>query len=427
MVITNTLNMLGPTIDMIWVGKLGSVAVAGVGVAGIAAQMVMSLMMGLGTGLRAMIARLIGAEEEDDANRTFAQGLVVGAILGIILSVVGILLAKPILLLLNLSADVVEDGAAYLRIVFAANVIMFLRTMAESGMQSTGDSMMPMKIVIFFRFLHIVLCPFFIFGWWIFPELGVIGAAVTQFISQSVGLALSLWVLLSGRTRLKVTFKGFRINFDLIWRIMKIGTPASIMSIQMSLGGFVLVGLLSPFGTNAVAAHTIYQNINMFLIMPVWGLGMAAGILAGQNLGAGKPERAVKGGWIAVLMGEALMLIFVVVIFFWAGSIVRIFNNEPGLVTMGSTFLRIGSAGFLALGFYMVFQNSISGAGDTIVPMIVSIVGIWAIQIFLGWLLSNFTDLGVYGVRWAIVINIALSSLAYTVYFMMGRWKYKKV
>jgi putative MATE family efflux protein len=427
MIITNSLNMLGPTIDVIWVGKLGSAAVAGVGVAGIAARVVMSAMMGLGTGLRAMVARFTGARKEEESNRTIAQGLVIGAVLGIFLSVIGIFLAEPILLLLKLSDDVVRQGADYLRIVFASNAVMFLRMMAESGMQSAGDPVTPMKITIFFRFLHIVMCPFFVFGWWIFPQLGVIGAAVTNLISQSIGLVLSIWVLSTGRTHLHVSFKEFRIDFGLIWRIVKIGIPASIMGVQMALGGFVLINFLSPFGTNAVAAHTIWQSVDMLLMMPIWGLGMAAGILAGQNLGAGKPERAVKGGWIAVLMSEAIMFIFVVVMFFWAEGVVRIFNSEPGLVAIGATFLRIASVGYLLLGFYLVFQNCISGAGDTILPMIISLVGTWLLQIPLAHFLPKVANLGVYGVRWAIVISMFMGATAYTIYFVMGRWKHKKV
>ena len=427
MIITNSLNMLGPTIDVIWVGKLGSAAVAGVGVAGIAARVVMSAMMGLGTGLRAMVARFTGAGEEEQANQTVAQGLVIGAVLGVLLSVIGIFLAEPLLLLLKLSSDVVSQGAAYLRVVFATNSVMFLRMMAESGMQSAGDSVTPMKITIFFRILHIIICPFFVFGWWIFPELGVVGAALTNFISQSIGLAISVWILYSGRTYLRLSFKEFRVDFNHIWRIVKIGIPASVMGLQMSLGGLVLVNFLSPFGTYAVAGHTIWQSVDMFLMMPVWGLGMSAGILAGQNLGAGKPERAVKGAWIAVFMASIVMLIFVLVMLFWAEGVVRIFNSEPQLVSIGAAFLRIASVSYLVLGFYLVFQNCISSAGDTIFPMIISLFGTWLLQIPLAYFLPKVTDLGVYGVRWAIVISMVAGAAAYTIYFIVGRWKLKRV
>ncbi len=419
--------MLGPTIDVIWVGKLGSVAVAGVGVAGIVVMAVMSAMMGMVTGMRALVARNIGAGDVPAANNIATQSMIVSAIFAAVMAVVGFFLAAPILSMLGLSDEVVHEGAAYLRVVFISAIPMALRFMCEGSMQAAGDPFRPMLITVIYRAVHIALCPFFVFGWWIFPELGVTGAAFTNIISQSIGLALSLWVLLNGLTRLRLTLKGLHLDTNAIRRIVKIGTPASIMGVQVSLGAFILVKFISPFGTTAVAAHTIWQRVDMLLMMAVMAMGMAAGVLAGQNLGAGKPERAVKSGWIAALIAEGFLVLCTIVIFFWAENIVRIFNSEPSLVQTGATFLRIASSSYLVLAFYAVFQYCISGAGDTVPPMILSVIGTWLIQLPLAYFLPKITDWGVYGVRWAMAINAIILAVSFLFYFISGRWKHKVV
>lgn len=427
MIVGSGLNMLGPTIDVVWVGKLGSTAVAGVGVAGIVIMAIMSAMMGMVTGMRALVARSIGADNLIEANNIAIQSIVVSGIISSTIALAGFFLSTPLLSLMGLEPEVVKEGAAYLRMVFISAIPMMLRFMCEGSMQSAGDSFRPMTITAVYRAIHIALCPFFIFGWWIFPELGVTGAAVTNLISQSIGLAISVWILTTNRTRLNISFKGFRIDWGTIWRILRIGIPSSIMGVQMSLGNFILIRLISPFGTSAVAAHTIWQRIDMLLLMTVMGIGMGAGILAGQNLGAGKPERAVKSAWTAALMGEGFLLISGVFILFGAESVVRLFNSEPALVETGAAFLRIAASSYPIVSFYLVFQYCISGSGDTIPPMIFSIVGTWLVQLPLAYFLPKITNWGVYGVRWAMVITAILLTICFILYFLSGRWKRKAV
>jgi putative MATE family efflux protein len=179
-----SLDMLGPTIDMIWVGKLGAASIAGVGVSGMVTMLVQSMMMGLYMGLRAMIARFVGAGDVKGANHVAQQSLFINVAYSITMALIGIFLAEHILILMGVEPDVVEQGAPYLRIQFVGMVTMSFRRMTEATMQASGDSIKPMLIAIFYRMFHIVLCPFLVFGWWIFPRLGVSGAALTNVFSQ---------------------------------------------------------------------------------------------------------------------------------------------------------------------------------------------------------------------------------------------------
>jgi putative MATE family efflux protein len=427
MIITNTLTMLGPTIDMIWVGKLGSASIAGVGVAGMAVMVVNSARMGLTTGTRAMIARFIGADDARGANHVAQQTIVVSAAFSIFMAIIGISLAEPIMRIMGVEADVVAEGAAYMRIMFVGSVAMSFRMMNESIMQASGDSVTPMRIAIAFRIFHVALCPFLVFGWWIFPRLGVSGAALTNVISQSLGVGLGLWVLCGGRSRLRLSFRGFDLDWNIVWRIVRIGIPASVTGIERSFANLVLMWFIVPFGTFAVASHTVVDRVSQFLHMPSMGLGQGAGVLAGQNLGARQPGRAERTGWLAAGLFSAIMIISSILVFFFAGNIVRIFNAEPGLVKIASTFLRIEIVAFLVFGLVVVLSQCLNGVGDTVIPMLTTLLTMWLVQVPLAYFLPRITGLGVYGVRWAIVSAIVMRAVIYTTYFRSGRWKRKRV
>ncbi|UCC16032.1 MAG: hypothetical protein JSU58_06555, partial [Dehalococcoidales bacterium] len=243
-----SLNQIGPTIDMIWVGRLSSATIAGVGVGGMAIMMMNSLTMALCMGARAIIARYIGAGDEKGAIHAARQAYVVGIIFSLSMVPVGLFLAVPIMNIFGVEEDVVREGSMYLQVLLAGSGSAILWMMTESIMQSSGDSISPMRIAVLFRIIHVGLCPVLIFGWWIFPELGVRGAALTNIITQGLGLILGFWVLFSGRTRLHLALDSFRIDGSMIWRIIKIGIPVAVSGMQRSLGDMIIMWLIVPFG-----------------------------------------------------------------------------------------------------------------------------------------------------------------------------------
>ena len=425
--ISGTIMMLGPTIDMIWVGSLGSSAMAGVGVAGMAVMVINSAKMGLNTGARALLARAIGAGNDQGANHVAQQAFVITAAFSLLMAVIGIFLAKPILVLLGVAPDVVRDGTSYMRILFIGSVAMSFGMMSQGIMHASGDALTPMKVSIGVRIFHVILCPFLIFGWGIFPVMGVSGAATTNVISQGIGAAIMLWILFTGRTRLRLSMKNFGFDRHTIWRIVRIGIPASITGMERSLANFVLMILVVPFGTAAVAAHSLVERIDMFFHMPAFGLGQAAGVLTGQNLGAKRPERAEKTAWIATGFFTCVTFLGSVIIWFWAEPIVHLFNREPELVATTAAFMRINIISYMVFGIVVVLMNCLNGAGDTMVPMLTTLITMWLVQVPMAYILPKVTGLGVLGVRYGIVSAIVMRAIIYAVYFKHGRWKHKKV
>jgi putative MATE family efflux protein len=427
MAISGLVMSLGPTIDMVWVGKLGAASIAGVGVSGTAVMVINSLRMGIYTGVRAMVARFIGAGDRQGANLVTQQAFVFAVGFSIFTAIIGQFFSEPILRMLGLAPDVLTQGVTYMRIQFVGGITMALWGVAEAGMQASGDAKTPMIISLGARFFHMALCPFLIFGWWFFPRMAVSGAATTSIISQGLAGGIGLWFLFTGRTNLKITMKNFHFDWNMLWRMIKISIPSGINSMERSFADFLLVWFIAPFGTVAVAAHSLAGRMEGFIHMPSSGLGSAAGVLAGQNLGAQQPGRAEKTGWLAAGWFTATMVISSLAIWFWAEPFVRIFNNEPALVGLTGTFLRINIVSYMLFGLVMVLMSCLNGVGDTMTTLLTTMVTMWGVVLPLAYFLPRVTDLGVYGIRWGIVSGTIVRAVVFAIYFKTGRWKQKKV
>jgi putative MATE family efflux protein len=414
-------------LEMIWLGRLGASAIAGVGISSFVVAMVMMVKSGISNGEKAMVARFIGAGDDAMANHIAGQALVISAVYGLIAAFIGILFTRQIFALFNLEADAVAEGVAYLNIVLAGWWTEAFWITCFSLMQASGDTMTPMKIAVFIRIVNAMLAPFLILGWWIFPVLGVRGAAITYILVTGLGMSICFWVLFSGQTRLHLTLKDLRPDLSVIWRILKIGIPSSVTGLGKSFGDLVLTWFITPFGTTALASHSLISRIESFVNSPNMALGGGGGVLVGQNLGAGQPKQASKSGWVAMGMAAAIMIVFSLILLLIPERIIGLFNSEPGLVRTGSIFLRIAAAGYIWMSVVFIMQNCISGSGDTVPIMIISMASLWIAQLPLAFILSRYTSLGVYGVRWAIVAGFVAGAIAYLIYFRQGRWKRKKV
>lgn len=427
MIVLGLLYTVNLILELVWVGKLGAAAIAGVGVSGFVVSLVATIRSGLSTGERAMVARFIGAGDIAEANHIAGQAFVISATYSILMAIICVLFTKPIFGLFGLEAAAAAEGIVYLRIVLTGWITEAFWITSFSVMQASGDTITPMKVAIVIRVINAVICPFLILGWWVFPRLGVSGAATTYIIATGLGAAICLWILFTGQTRLRLTMRDFYPDYKIIWRILKIGIPGSIMGLGKSFGDLVMTWFMIPFGIVALAAHNLIYRIETFITAPGTGFGFGAGVLVGQNLGAGQPRQAARSGWVAMGLVIGLMIIYSVILLVWSESIIGFFSIEPDLVKLGSIFLRIAITGYLGMSIVYAMQNCISGSGDTLPPMLITLAMLWMVQIPLAFLLSRFTGLGMYGVRWATVISFVAGAIAYTAYFWGGRWQNMKV
>jgi putative MATE family efflux protein len=427
MIVMEAVYMISQIFDMVWVGRSGSAAIAALGICGLVVMMLSTIDMALISGARAMISRFMGAGDVEIARKVAGQAYLLACFWGILVTVAGSLIAPKVIGSFGVENAVIQEGIKYLRIVFAGWLSMELLVMGLYIVQSSGDSFNPMITEIAIRAVHLALCPLLVLGLWIFPSMGIAGAALSNVISQALGAVIGLWLLFSGRTRIKLTLRDFRFVPAMTLRLVKIGFPSLISMLQSNFSMFVLTWIIVPFGTVAVAANSLVSNINGFVITPNLGMGGAVSVLVGQNLGARKPERAVKSTWLGAAILEAFLVACSVIILVWAERLVGFFDNDPALVAIGAAFLRIATVSYLVMGLNSALMSCISGAGDTLPNMIVNIGMIWVLQIPLAYLLSHYTSLNVYGIRWGMVIATFAATIAYFTYFKLGKWKRKKV
>ena len=427
MIISGIMAMIGPTIDMIWVGRLGPDAIAAVGVSGIIVMFVMTAMMGVAIGARALIARFIGMKQPNEAVRVARQAFLIAMGLSVVISAVGIIFSDSILGLMGVEAEVLRLGSAYLKVNFCGAVIMSSGMICESIMQSSGDTITPMIIGIMSKVFHVALSPLFIFGWLFVPGMGVVGAALANVCSLLIGLMSSLFVLFTGKTQLHLHLKGMRIDPALMWRILKIGLPGVVMMAQKNLSNLIVMKLIVHYGTLAVAAHTVLQRVEMIFFMAVVGMGSAAGVLAGQNLGAGQPERAGKSGIYAIGLAESFVITACTLAFIFPEAVISIFTRDQELIKVTTVFLRIGVVGYLMCGLEPVFLNFFTGVGDTTIPMTFEVTTTWCVLLPMAIIFPKLWGLEVLGVRWAMALSFVMLTCGYVILFSTGKWKKKQV
>jgi putative MATE family efflux protein len=274
--------------------------------------------------------------------------------------------------------------------------------------------------------INIGLDPVLIFGLGPFPELGAPGAAVATVVSRGAGFIV-LAVVLSRRFKPSHPFDRGNYSLKLIWSIIKIGVPASIQMLTRSLAGVILIGIVAAFGTAAVAAYGIGTRITMLLMMPGFAFAISAAILVGRNLGAGKSGRAERSAWITafiylgVLAGLAVALMAVPK--FWVG----IFDDADSVRNLGALFVYIVAPSYLFLPFGMVLGRSMSGAGVSFPPMVVTVSVLLGVRIPLAFILAKFAGLGAVGVFWAVAIPTAMEGIVMVFLFRTGMWKHKKL
>jgi putative MATE family efflux protein len=424
-IVTSALWDLFNIVDMIFVGKLGPPAIAAVSMCGIMMGIIFTIATGITTGSIALISRFFGSKDYQTADLVVVQILFLSILSSLIISVVGFLLAKPVILLLGARETVVTLGTQYFKIISIGSFSIFITFALASSLRAAGDAVTPMKALIVSTVLNIILDPLLIFGLWIFPRMGVAGSAIATVIARSTGMVILLFVFLKGKSHFHLHFKNIRIAPSMIWRILRIGFFGSLQVLQRNVSMLILLKIVAQFGTATIAAYGIGMRLRLVTMMPGFGFSQASAVLVGQNLGAGKPQRAAKSAWTTVGLYEIIMIVFVVVLFLFAPWIIKGFNSDPDVVKMGSNLIRIISLALVFLAISLVIGRSFNGAGDTLSPMIVTGFSLLLFQIPVVLILSRFFDTS--GIWWGIALSDVVQAGLMSGWFLRGKWKEKKI
>ncbi len=414
-------------IDLYWVGRLGSSAVAALAVSGTTLMMLFPLIMGAATGTVALVSRRIGEGDRRAAEDTAGQALAVALVSGVISGVLGWLATGTICRLLGAPADVVPLASQYLRISFVGCFTMFTLFIGNSVLQAAGNTVVPMLIMVMSNILNLVLDPILIFGLFGLPALGVSGAALATVLAQLIAAVASIYLLQSGRLHISVPLSRWRPRPALALHLMRVGLPGSGQMLARSLMALVLMRIVASCGTAALAAYGIGLRFHMIILMPAFALGGAAGTLVGQNLGARQPERAALAAWLAAAIDVVIMSVAALLLILFAPELVRFFDASADVVETGTAFLRTTSGFFVFVALAIVLGRGLQGAGDTMAPMIITVVALWGVQVPLALFLSSRLTPPTQGIWWAMAVAVVLHGVLVTCYFALGRWKKRRV
>jgi putative MATE family efflux protein len=428
MFISALLQNLQSVIDLFWVGRLGSEAVAALAVAGTILMLLFPVIMGVSMGTVAMVSRAIGAGNPDEAGEIAGQSMLLALVFGLIAGAVGYLCAGMLCQTLGAAPEVAPLATTYLRVSFLGAFTVFMLFVGNSALQGAGNSTIPMCAMGLATLLNLGLDPLLIFGLLGLPRMGVAGAAVATVLAQAVATGIVLTVLHFGWVAGMHAHLGrWRLRSDLAWRLIRIGTPSSGQMLSRSLMSLVLMRIVAETGTVAVAAYGIGLRFHMIVLMPAFTLANAVATMVGQNLGAGKPQRAHRAAWIATGMDVVIMVIAAIVLSVAAKPLITAFDDNPEVVKVGANYLRTVSPFYVFAALAIVLGRALMGAGDTMGSMVCTVIGLWGVQVPLAIYLSRVITPPTQGVWWAIAAAVTVHGLLITAWFETGRWKHQKV
>lgn len=414
--------------DTFWVGRLGTAAVAAVSISFPIIFLIISLGGGLAIAGTILVAQYKGKEDKKAVNHITSQTIVMVVNISIVLATIGYVLSPHLIKLMGAEPNVYISAVSYIRISFIGMIFMFTYMVFQSLMRGVGDVKTPVYIVLGTVLLNLILDPVFIFGYGFIPGYGVAGAAMATIGTQGIAAIIGIAILIRGRHEIQLHLSDLKPDFPLIKKMFIIGFPASIEQSTRALGMTVMTFLVASFGTLTLAAYGIGIRILSFVIIPTLGLSMATSTLVGQNIGAGKTDRAEKIVKLSSLIGFVSLTVVGAITFVFAKQIVTVFiPGETATIDASSYFIRIMAFTFGFIGIQMSINGAFRGSGSTMISMLLSIISLWVLRFPLAFILSSYTSLQEVGIWIAFPAANIIATVITVVWFRKGTWKQKKI
>jgi putative MATE family efflux protein len=430
--VASLLQTLVGFVDLLMIGHLPGVATSGIAAIGMSWKImfvVMVLVFAISTGTQVLVSRSVGADDPDTACRATVQAfLMLGLTVGLVLSPLGSVLARPLLRFTGAPPEVEAVGTPYLRLMFLAAPGMFTAFLFASSMQGAGDSRSPLLLTASINVVNVFLNWVLIFGNLGFPQMGVLGAAWGTLIARYLGAIAVLIMLSSGRFAIGICWRDhLRPDFSLWARTLRIGIPSGLQGLVRAVSGWLVVRILATVAepTPVLSGYAIAEQI-MMLTAFIGFAAMPAGMtVVGQNMGADQPERAEAGGWSVVRLATTAMLLPAVVYVIAAHHWVRVVGPQlsPDAILYGALALRILAIGEPAWAINMSLAGALRGGGDTMSPLMYTIYTQLLVGIGVGALLVGQLDIGPEGLWGAILVAMWVQSFLTIWKFNRGEWK----
>lgn len=420
MLLGNMFQQLYNVVDSIIVGRfIGKEALAAVGSSFPIIFALISFIIGIAIGSTVIISQYFGAKDFEKVKRAIDTLYIFIFFASLAVSLLGIYFSTEIFQLLGLPPEVVPQADSYLRIYLSGLVLFFGFNATSAILRGLGDSKTPLYFMIIATIMNIGLDILFVvgFGW------GIEGAAMATIVAQ--GGAFITAIIYLNRTHEIINLSWRRMVFDkeLFRANFRIGIPIGLQQSFVALSMMVMYWLVNPFGTNSVAAYSVVFRIDSFAAMPAMNFAAALSTFVGQNLGANKPERVRTGLISTIVMTSIFALTITSIALLLAEPLMRLFTNDPEVISIGMDYLYVVSPFYIVFTTMFTIGGVMRGAGDTMIPMLITFIALWVVRIPLCYYLS--LDMGVIGIWWGIPGAWLAGALLSFLYYLTGKWKSK--
>lgn len=410
-------------VDMIYVSRISTNAIATVILTESVITLVYALAIGLSMAATAVVARRTGEKDMEGASKTAVQAIFLGIFISVSIGLFGIIFPKEILVLMGGEADLINEGYGYTQIMIGGNITVVLLFLINAVFRGAGNASIAMWTLVLSNGLNIILDPIFIFGFGPIPAYGVEGAAIATNIGRGVAVIGQLAILFLGKSRIKVGLKDLVFRTQIMWNLIKVSLGGIGQFLIATSSWVFLTRIMSEFGSEVLAGYGIAIRVMMFSMMPAWGMSNAAATLVGQNLGAKQPERAEQSVWKTGKYNAIFMVLISILYLLFASTIVGWFKDEAAVIEAGALCLQVIAAGYVFYAYGMVLTQSFNGAGDTKTPTVINFFCFWLFQIPLAYVTALTLNWGPLGVYLAIMISEVLIAIVSWYYFKKGKWK----
>lgn len=414
----NLFQQLYNAVDSIVVGNyIGPQALAAVGSSAPLINLLVSFFMGLSVGAGVIISRYFGARMLDSLEQAIHTSLAFTLAAGIIMTVVGILLSPLILELMGTPEDVMANSVLYLRIYFVGIISVMMYNMGSGILRSVGDSKNPLYFLIISSITNIGLDLLFV----VVFKMGIAGVAWATLIAQTISMVLTMLLLVKTKREYKVTLRKVRIHKHMLYEIVRIGLPSGLQNAIVSFSNVIVQTNINAFGSLAMAGCGSYTKIDGFVILPAMSFAMALTTFTGQNMGAQKYDRVLKGGKTGCIMSCITTLVISAVLLILGPQVLAIFSNDSVVIDYGLYMMHVLVPGYIFLALSHALAGIVRGAGITTIPMIV-MVTCWC-GIRMTWILTAvpiFKNIGFVFAGWP--ISWLMSAIWLFIYYRRGKW-----
>jgi putative MATE family efflux protein len=408
------------SIDTYWVGtRVGADGLAAVSTSVFWIWLVVAVAEMVSIGLTAVAARRYGEGRTEEAAKTAGDALLLALALGSVVAVGGLALLEACFAVMNTPPEVTALGLRYLGAYIVGAPLIFGFFAVDAAFRAAGDSRTPFVLLATSVAITLVLDPVLIMGLFGAPRLGVMGAAISTVATRAVAFALGL-VIAVRRGLLRVG----RPQVQRLAAIARVGLPTAATGVLFSLVYVVMTRTTTQFGTPALAALGIGHRVESWLFMIGVGAGAATAAIVGQNLGAGRADRAERAGWISVAFCSALGAVICALELIAPEWFAGIFSNDPSVIAEGANYLRIAAISQLFVCAEIVLEGALGGAGDTVPPMLTSTAITLARIPLAAWAAAEW---GSSGIWWVISLTAIARALGMVILWRWGRWKRKSL